>query len=97
MPASLAQLLERIPLDNKLITSFVTVALTRAVLAIGLDVDDPLVGTAIALAVGAVVGYLTPNDATVLRNPQDSGNAVVPDEASDDDLAEGEIPEDARP
>ena len=96
MPDALVNVLERIPLDNKLLTSVVTIGLTRVVLAVGLDVDDPLVGTVISLAVGAVVGYLTPNEATVLRTPQEDGNADVPVDG-DDEAALGELPEDARP
>lgn len=72
---SVSNLLGRLPVDNKLLTSLVTIALTRLVLAVGLDVEDPLVGTAISLAVGAIVGYLTPNEGTVLREHElEDGN-----------------------
>lgn len=67
-------------LDPKLVVTVVTAALTRAVLALGLSVDDPLVGTVISLAAGAVAGYLVPNEGTVLRTPQEDGNAAVPSE-----------------
>lgn len=72
-------ILERIPLDNKLLTTVLTAAITRAVLAIGLDVEDPLVGTTISLIVGAAVGYFTPNEGTDLRQGNfDNGNPEVP-------------------
>jgi hypothetical protein len=85
---NLKNVLDRIPVDNKLLTSLLTTAITRAVLAIGLNVDDPLVGTAISLAVGAIVGYLTPNEGSVLRgHGADDGNAHLPD----DEAVPGEL------
>lgn len=62
-------------LDPKLVSTLIATALARGVLAIGGDpVGDPLYNGLISLAVGAVVGYLWPNDGTVLRTPQESGN-----------------------
>lgn len=77
---TLRNILDRIPVDNKLLTSFLTIAATRAVLYFGLDVEDPLIGTAISLAVGAIVGYRTSNEGSMLRREQESGNAAVPDD-----------------
>lgn len=76
---ALLNFLDRLPVDNKLLATVLTTAATRAVLALGIDVD-PFVESVISLAVGAVVGYRTPNEGTVLRTPQESGNAKLPDE-----------------
>jgi hypothetical protein len=63
-------------LDPKLWTTVISAAATRLVLEAGGDpVGDPLWSSLIALAVGAFVGWRTPNDGTVLRTPQESGNA----------------------
>lgn len=83
----LTNILDRLPIDNKLLTTLLTIALTRAVLAVGLDVEDPLVGTGISLLVGLAVGYFTPNEGTVLRGAElEDGNAHLPeDEAVPDE------------
>jgi hypothetical protein len=62
-------------LDPKLVSTLLATGLARAVLALGGDpVGDPLYNGLIALAVGAVVGWLWPNAGTVLRTPQEDGN-----------------------
>lgn len=62
-------------LDAKLVSSVVTIGLSRAVLALGGDpVGDPLYNSLISLALGAVVGWLYPNTGTVLRTKQEDGN-----------------------
>lgn len=65
-------------LDPKLVAVVVTAALTRLAGYLGLLTTDPMIESAIALAAGAVAGYLTPNDGTVLRRPQEDGNAELP-------------------
>lgn len=62
-------------LDPKLVSSLLAITLARGVLELGGDpVGDPLWNGVIVLAVGAVVGWLWPNDGTVLRTEQESGN-----------------------
>jgi hypothetical protein len=66
-------------LDPKLVSTVLTTALVRLVLELGGDpVGDPLYSGLISLAVGAMVGFFWPNDGTVLRTPQESGNAGEP-------------------
>lgn len=56
-------------LDPKLVSSVVTIGLSRAVLAVGGDpVGDPLWNSLIALALGAIVGWVWPNEASHLRD-----------------------------
>lgn len=65
-------------LDSKLVSTLLSTALARGALALGGDpVGDPLWNGLISLAVGAVIGWLWPNDGSVLRAEQESGN---PDE-----------------
>lgn len=72
-------ILDRLPLDNKLATSIVTAALTKLVLAVGLDINDPLVEDVSSLVVAGVVGYLVPNEGTDLRQGNfDNGNPEPP-------------------
>ena len=67
-------------LDPKLVSAIVVLSLTRAVLSIGGDpVGDPLWNSVIALVAGAVVGWLWPNDGSVLRAEQGSGNPPDPE------------------
>lgn len=68
-------------LDPKLVSVVVTAALTRFATYLGLLTIDPLVESAIALAAGAVAGYFTPNDGTILRTEQPDGNAYPPERA----------------
>jgi len=69
-------------LDPKLVTTLASLAITRvAVELLGVVESDPLLQSVIALTVAAIVGYLTPNAATILRTPQESGN---PDRFTDD-------------
>lgn len=67
-------------LDAKLVTTLVSLAITRAAVELlGVAESDPLLQSVIALAAAAVVGYLTPNAGTVLRTDQQSGNPVPPE------------------
>jgi len=62
-------------LDPKLVSTLLATALARGVLEVGGDpINDPLWSGVVSLAVGAVVGWLWPNDGTVLRTAQESGN-----------------------
>lgn len=62
-------------LDPKLVTTLASLAITRAAVELlGVAESDPLLQAVLALAVAAIVGYRTPNDGTVLRTPQESGN-----------------------
>jgi hypothetical protein len=62
-------------LDPKLVTTLASLAITRAAVELlGVAESDPLLQAVIALVVAAYVGYKTPNAATVLRTPQESGN-----------------------
>lgn len=62
-------------LDPKLVTTLVTAIIVRvATELLGVAEDDPLLQAAIALAAAAVVGWLTPNDGTVLRTEHEDGN-----------------------
>ena len=62
-------------LDPKLVSTLLATALARGVLEVGGDpINDPLWSGVVSLAVGAVVGWLWPNDGTVLRTSQESGN-----------------------
>lgn len=66
-------------LDPKLVSTVIATALARAILAIGGDpVGDPLWNGLIALGVGAIVGWLWPNDGTVLRTKHERGNPRGP-------------------
>lgn len=72
-------------LDPKLVATVLTFALTRLVLELGIA-WDPTVEAIVSGVVAAVVGYLTPNDGTVLREGNyvaaDSGGVTLPpDEA----------------
>jgi hypothetical protein len=65
-------------LDPKLVVTVASIGAARAVLALGGDPVDPLWAAVISLAVGAVAGFYKANDGTVLRRPQESGNAFPP-------------------
>lgn len=64
-------------LDPKLISTVVTFALTRLALELGIDWDPTLEAIAAGIA-ASIVGYLTPNQATILRTAHDDGNPDVP-------------------
>lgn len=66
-------------LDPKLTYTVVSAILARVVLELGVS-DDETVQSVLPLAIAAVVGYVTPNDATVLRTEQEDGNAHLPNE-----------------
>lgn len=66
-------------LDPKLVTTLLSAAIVRLGLELGVAESDPLLQGFIALAVAAVVGYLTPNSGTVLRTEQEDGNAYPPE------------------
>jgi hypothetical protein len=66
-------------LDPKLVSTVLAATIARrAVERLGLAKSSPLAQASIVLAVAALVGWLTPNAATVLRAPQESGNAIPP-------------------
>lgn len=78
---ALTNLLDNLPVDNKLAAAIVTVALTRLATYLGLLTTDPLVESAIALAAGAVAGYFTPNEGTVMRRAGlEDGEPILPDD-----------------
>lgn len=64
-------------LDPKLVRTIVTFVAARCALELGIP-WDPTLETALATILAAAVGYQTPNDATLLRTPQESGNAKRP-------------------
>lgn len=67
-------------LDPKLIATIVTTAITRLAFEVGIPGDDPLLQSAVALAAGAVAGWLWPNEGTLLREEEiEDGNAIVPE------------------
>lgn len=62
-------------LDPKLVTTLLTAAIVRvATELLGVAEDDPLLQGFIALAVAAVVGWLTPNAGTLARAGHGTGN-----------------------
>jgi hypothetical protein len=66
-------------LDPKLGATVLGTVLARGVLELGGDpVGDPLWSGLVALAVGAFAGWAWPNAGTLLRRPQESGNAHPP-------------------
>jgi hypothetical protein len=70
-------------LDPKLVTTLVSLAITRvAVELLGVAESDPLLQSVISFAVAGVTGYLTPNAATILRAPQESGNPTLPSDVA---------------
>jgi len=66
-------------LDPKLVSTLVTAIIARLALELGVAEDDPLLQSAIALVVAAVVGFLTPNEGSVLRTVHDDGNPKIPE------------------
>jgi hypothetical protein len=65
-------------LDLKLVTVVVTAVLVRLGLEVGVaGRTAPLKKSLIAIAAGAIAGWFTANDGTLLRTRQESGN---PDE-----------------
>lgn len=65
--------MDRLPIDNKLIVAGITYLLTQLVVRVGLDLNGYLIpayltwSQAVSLAASAVAGYLQPNEATILR------------------------------
>jgi hypothetical protein len=84
IPAPLQNVLDRVPVDNKLLTSLVTVLVTRLLGGlvgpeVGIEADDELVTLAAPLIAGAVVGYFTHNEGSVLRSAdEEDGNPPEP-------------------
>lgn len=70
-------ILDHLPIDNKLIIAGVTYLLTLLVTRVGLDLTDWVIpgylnlAQVIALAAASVAGYFQPNTATELRGDND--------------------------
>ena len=66
-------------LDPKLKYTVLTFAAARLALELGIP-WDPTLEAVVAGVVASVVGYSVSNDGTVLRTPQEDGNAALPSE-----------------
>lgn len=74
--ARIKNLLDRLPLDNKLIVGGVTWVLTYAVTKAGFNLDQVVLSpytlsTLISLAAAGVAGWWTSNEATALRRGEE--------------------------
>lgn len=73
-------LIDRLPVDNKLVAAGATYGLTLLVAHVGLELDDVLVpgyltvSQGISIAAAAVAGYVQPNEGSVLRAEEEDGN-----------------------
>lgn len=90
---TLTNLLDRLPIDNKLAAAVATTALARLATYLGLVTTDPEVESAIALVAGAVAGYLVPNEGSVFRRAElEDGEPVLPSYQSTDDGLSEDVP-----
>jgi hypothetical protein len=64
-------------IDPKLKYTVLTFVAARLALELGIS-WDPTTEAIVAGVVASFVGYAVPNDGTVLRTPQESGNPEVP-------------------
>lgn len=64
-------------IDPKLKYTVITFAVARLALELGID-WDPTTEAVVAGLIASAVGYIVPNDGTVLRSPADDGNPTLP-------------------
>lgn len=64
-------------IDPKLKYTVLTFVAARLALELGIP-WDPTTEALVAGALASLVGYAVPNDGTVLRRPQEDGNAELP-------------------
>lgn len=87
VPRLLRNVMDRIPISNKLLSSGLTLVLTNIALGNGLELDQTLlesphvtIAQGISFLVSGVVGYLTSDESTLVRNPPSSGNPDLPED-----------------